>query len=65
MNHQHVWIIDSPNGPTSAGVCKICNEVRNDFANSVGPEYNPWNWDRRKQQAIELGTEMRGAVPWE
>ena len=30
----HFWLIDSPNGPTSAGVCKICGEAR-EFRNSI------------------------------
>ena len=62
--HQHTWMITSPNGPTSRGVCRDCGEVREDFKNSVGPEYNPWAWERRKQQAIADGNLLRGAVPW-
>ncbi len=30
----HFWLIDSPNGPTSAGSCKLCGEVR-EFRNSM------------------------------
>lgn len=25
-DHAHRWRIDEPNGPTSAGVCRICGE---------------------------------------
>lgn len=31
----HHWVIDSPNGPTSNGVCKLCG-ARQDFVNSLG-----------------------------
>ena len=30
----HHWIIDSPNGPTSTGTCRVCGEIR-DFKNSI------------------------------
>jgi hypothetical protein len=28
----HYWIVESPNGPTSRGVCKFCGEEK-EFAN--------------------------------
>lgn len=31
----HHWVIDSPNGPTSTGVCKLCGATQ-DFVNSLG-----------------------------
>ena len=31
---KHHWVIGSPNGPTSEGVCKICGE-RSEFRNST------------------------------
>ena len=36
MTHEHHWVIDRPNGPTSKGVCRKrgCREVR-DFPNSM------------------------------
>ena len=33
----HHWVIESPRGPVSTGVCKLCNEereFRNSFSNS-------------------------------
>lgn len=30
----HYWLIESPNGPTSRGVCKLCG-TESDFRNSV------------------------------
>jgi hypothetical protein len=35
----HYWIIEVANGPTSAGKCKYCGEVR-EFFNAI-PKYNP------------------------
>lgn len=31
---KHHWVIESPHGATSAGRCKVCNEVR-EFRNSA------------------------------
>ena len=31
----HHWVIDTPNGPTSIGTCKMCGE-RQEFVNSLG-----------------------------
>lgn len=41
----HTWMIDSPNGPTSVGVCKLCG-VRNEFKNSMPVS----GWDRAGAQ---------------
>ena len=30
----HFWVIESPNGPISAGTCKMCGEMR-EFRNSM------------------------------
>ena len=30
----HHWVIDSPNGPTSTGRCRVCGENR-EFKNSI------------------------------
>ena len=30
----HHWVIDSPNGPTSTGRCRVCGEIR-EFKNSI------------------------------
>ena len=38
---KHHWMIDSPNGPTSNGVCKKCGDTRDDFHNSIeGRDYS-------------------------
>jgi len=44
----HYWLIDSPNGTTSRGVCKFCGEER-DFFNSV-PEFTLY---KRAQKETE------------
>ena len=38
---KHHWIIDSPNGPISEGVCELCG-VRQEFKNSIPIS----GWDR-------------------
>ncbi|MDA0769369.1 MAG: hypothetical protein O2821_04005 [Chloroflexi bacterium] len=42
---QHYWMIDSPNGPVSNGVCKHCGE-RSEFKNSIQGS----GWDRENPQ---------------
>ena len=33
-DHGHHWLIESPNGPTSVGTCKVCGLIR-EFKNSI------------------------------
>ena len=35
----HHWVIDSPNGATSKGLCKVCG-IEREFRNSY--EYSSW-----------------------
>ena len=44
---QHHWVIDSPAGPTSRGVCRRCGEER-DFQNYV--EATPWGGEFQLEQ---------------
>lgn len=37
---EHFWIIESPNGPTSKGACRVCGETR-EFANYL--ESSAWS----------------------
>jgi hypothetical protein len=62
MTHSHRFIIPSP-PDKPLGKCSECGETRM-MSNTDGWEYNPWSWAKRKQEAIEAGTMMRGAVPW-
>ena len=43
---KHHWMIETPNGPTSQGLCKICGE-RAEFRNSMPGS----GWDRGNTQA--------------
>jgi hypothetical protein len=38
----HYWMIESPNGPTSVGECKVCGVVR-EFKNSI--QITSWESD--------------------
>ena len=38
----HHWVIESPNGPTSNGVCKVCGVIRA-FKNSI--QVTSWESD--------------------
>lgn len=47
----HYWIIETPNGPTSRGVCKFCGAVK-EFDN-FGPD--SWSlWDRDTSTSAAL-----------
>ena len=53
---RHHWIIESPHGPTSQGVCKLCGAVR-DFINYVpdmrwGDEISALLGVQGKQEAV-------------
>ncbi len=48
----HHWIIAAPNGPMSTGVCKNCNEERNDFVNSI-PSVNDTSRNWRKGKRVK------------
>ena len=38
----HYWVIDSPSGPTSRGMCKLCGQTK-EFRNST--DDFPWEQD--------------------
>ena len=40
---RHHWVIESPNGPSSIGICKRCGAVTE--SNNYLP-YSPWDEDR-------------------
>jgi len=42
---RHYWLIDSPNGATSQGICKFCGEEK-DFYNSV-PEFTLYKREQK------------------
>jgi hypothetical protein len=41
-DHGHHWMIESPNGPTSIGTCKVCGTLR-EFKNSI--QITSWESD--------------------
>ena len=49
----HHWIIETPDGPLSKGVCRLCGEER-DFNNSTDDKYTwPLNRDPAPSQPRE------------
>lgn len=41
-DHGHHWLIESPNGPTSRGTCRVCGVIR-EFKNSI--QITSWESD--------------------
>ncbi len=57
---QHVWLIDSPAGPSSNGVCRACGETK-EFPNYI--EGSAWGYDMSVEQlggASRVGVAKRG-----
>ena len=44
---RHQWLIDSPAGPSSKGMCRLCGEER-DFQNYI--EGSSWGYDISLEQ---------------
>ena len=44
--HIHTWILESPNGPTSLGTCRVCGQQR-DFPNAL--KETGYSWVVRKK----------------
>jgi hypothetical protein len=64
---RHHWIIESPHGAVSRGICKLCSTVR-EFHNTTGDHY--WEgdsisdlsrWGRRSTPATVSDEEMSTA----
>jgi len=53
---RHYWIIESPNGPTSRGVCKYCGTVK-EFSNY--PPYSSWDEDRSTSGELSGSTQHK------
>ncbi|MBI4219887.1 MAG: hypothetical protein HY682_07085 [Chloroflexi bacterium] len=54
----HEWVIEPPNGPTSQGKCRRCNEVRA-FRNSLDITY----WDTQRHGAGAAQRRKPAATP--
>lgn len=57
---QHHWIIDTPNGPTSNGVCRLCGAKR-DFQNCM--DGRPWEDDIRLEEVSSGSRYPGGGLP--
>ena len=55
---RHHWVIASPNGPTSQGVCKFCGTER-EFRNSLPGG----GWERDASELRARVTEVKQAPP--
>ena len=51
---KHLWLIESPNGPTSSGVCQTCGES-GEFKNSIPIS----GWDRVGAQKKRAAKEQK------
>jgi hypothetical protein len=50
----HHWVIDSPEGPTSRGICQLCG-AEDEFNNYISyPSWHDTKWGKRKPDALEL-----------
>jgi len=57
-DHPHFWRIESANGPTSTGVCQVCQESK-EFVNSLE---TPTDYRKRsKRQLKELVAIRKGS----
>ena len=54
----HYFLIEPPDGPVSAGVCKLCGEVRDDFHNSSYKEFSRWDLSEKKRGKRPLDSSL-------
>jgi hypothetical protein len=55
MNHAHHYIVDTPNGPTSEGRCKICGNVKK-FPNYIEESFvSDFNVRRERRELQRAG----------
>ena len=57
---RHYWVIDTPAGPTSTGVCRLCGAQR-DFENYMGSR--PWEGDISLVEVSSGGRYPGGGAP--
>ncbi len=57
----HHWLIESANGPRSAGTCCGCGETRL-FENVVFADDNSFNRRERRQQAVDVEVTERDVL---
>ncbi|MBI2935719.1 MAG: hypothetical protein HYY31_02760 [Chloroflexi bacterium] len=56
---KHYWVIDSPTGPVSKGVCKLCGEKR-EFKNYL--DMTPYWEDNLTLDQVSTGARFRTQV---
>ena len=55
MNHAHHYIVDTPNGPTSEGVCKACGMTKK-FPNYIEEYFvSDYNVRRERRELQKAG----------
>lgn len=55
MNHAHHFIVDTPNGPTSEGVCKECGATKK-FPNFIEESFvSDYNARRERRELRKAG----------
>ncbi|HJN93161.1 MAG TPA: hypothetical protein QGF05_10640 [Dehalococcoidia bacterium] len=54
--HEHHWLIEAPNGPVSAGKCKLCGKLRK-FPNSS--EDSIWDGADGRSRWNDMGISRR------
>ncbi len=52
VNHAHHYIVDTPNGPTSEGVCKTCGATKR-FPNCIEEPFVGDFKARRERMALQ------------
>ncbi len=55
----HHWVIDSPNGPVSRGVCKLCGQAR-EFANTIESTWSSWRSTTRGAGGVSVDVRLAG-----
>ena len=55
----HYWLIDSPNGAISKGICKLCGAEK-DFYNSV-PEFTLYKRDQKDNEPADSSDQPHNA----
>ena len=64
MTHAHHWIIDTPDGPTSPGVCVECGESRTfrNWGDGNAPE--GWRGLSKQRRAFDAGIDSIISMRW-
>jgi hypothetical protein len=61
---RHHWLIESPNGATSRGTCRLCGEHR-EFRNSASDALWEWEGITSREEGPLASYSVRGGGPGE